>query len=118
MVLLKTLSVDNLFGRTCQVWLLAEAGDVNQAKQIVNELNHKGNEIPVFMAWMNAAIQEIDQSAYWLQVAINKKDLNLISMPVFRWWDPIRNTHAFEMALNITGITQYLKTYSSLQALD
>ena len=116
--ILETLSADNLFGRTCQVWALSKSGDIDKAKQIVNELSHKGTEIPLFMAWMQIAIHEIDQSFYWLQVAIDKKDLNLISMPVFSWWDPIRNTYAFEQALDITGITEYLKTYTPLPEPD
>lgn len=63
---------------------------------------------------MKTAIQEFDEAFEWLDLAVNKKDIMLMCLPSFDWWDLLRKHARFNEVLNKTGLTEYLNTYKPI----
>ena len=112
--LIASMPEDNLFAKACEVWLNASSGNIELARNITSEMLKKGMESPSCVAWMMIAINEIDEAFVWLNKALEKKDLMILSLPVFTWWDPIRNDARFHDVLMNTGLSEYLRTFSPL----
>ena len=102
------------FVNAAKFWLYTITKESKKASDLVTRLNDKMDAFPTYMAWMKIAIHDVDGAFQWLDRAMEKRDLMLICLPIFNWWDPIRKDTRFDEVLRKTGLAEYLKAYAPL----
>ena len=58
------------------------------------------------MAWPAIALGDVDEAFRWIDVAVEQQSAQLITLPSFQWWDPIRADPRFATVLQRLGFTE------------
>jgi TolB-like protein/DNA-binding winged helix-turn-helix (wHTH) protein/Flp pilus assembly protein TadD len=87
-------------------YLLAKAGRVNEAREVLRQMESGGPERyvpPVAIALVHAGLGEREAVMEWLAKAYDVRDVHLIYLPVDPKWDPYRTDPRFQSVLTRCG---------------
>ena len=90
-------------------YLLAKAGRVAEARQVLRKLEADSRERyvpPYAIALVHAGLNDRDAVFEWLDKAYAERDVHLIYLPVDAGWDPYRTDPRFVDLLARCGFTQ------------
>ncbi|MDH4093061.1 MAG: hypothetical protein OEV74_21870 [Cyclobacteriaceae bacterium] len=107
---LTTVKTKNVFLESCLARLFCMKHDNKSAEEINIRIQKENSFVPpIFLAWIQIGLGNYDNAFKYLDESINQRDYLLISMPIFKWWDPIRSDPRFNKALDKMGLVDYLK---------
>ncbi|MBI4502852.1 MAG: protein kinase [Gemmatimonadetes bacterium] len=76
----------------------ARAGERHEAERIVKDLEDRSRRepaSPATIALAHVALGNVDRAFEWIERGIESRDIWLLSLPSFEWWDPVRRDARF-----------------------
>ena len=81
------------------VLALLGTGRAGEARQALANLEAEANAQPSALAWAQAALGEIEAAFRSIERMIAQREAFTVSLPTFRWWDPLRSDPRFPQVL-------------------